>query len=553
MPWRGEITGRSRTRPWRPWRGGGDQEAFGALYERHFDALYDFAYRIVRTTDGAADVVQHTLARGWERFREGAVPDNVKAWMYVVARNAAIDEVRRGRRAVPVPEAAGEGEPPSPLERLEAGPGPDVDPEAAARARELVQLVWEAADGLGDEQRSLLHLQVRQELSADELADHLGVKKGALYTRLSRLRDAFEEALVALILLRHGRRDCPELDAMLTEMRAVGPSPEVRTAIQAHLEDCRRCQESKRGLVAASEILAAVPPVAVPAALRDRVWGNVTATAEVPKRPRRGRAARVALAAAALAAVVGGSVGGFLLLSAGGPDVRDPGLRSPNPVGVPSDDNTIVVQLVDPDSRAGAYSTLWTKDPGLLPDTNPEPVEGNRITSPKLANGSWHFVIRTRENGADGEWTSTASIGPFVVEGAEPPVEDELRCGSVQTVASWDGLLQVEARLTEGREAEITIESLGAIGQAQWDRFVTGGEVGISFRGREVTSGTARPGEPLVLRATLPVGRGMLEVQHIGPLFPGGAFTFASLDCRLDETVFPLEDGPIGGFQRPEA
>lgn len=533
--------------------GGGDQEAFGALYERHFDALYDFANRIVRTTDGAADVVQHTFARGWERFREGAVPDNVKAWMYVVARNAAIDEVRRGRRAVPVPEAAGEGEPPSPLERLEAGPGPDVDPEAAARARELVQLVWEAADGLGDEQRSLLYLHVRQELSADELADHLGVNKGALYTRLSRLRDSFEEALVALILLRHGRRDCPELDAMLTEMRAAGPSPEVRTAIRAHLEDCPRCQERKRGLVAASEILSTVPPIAAPAALRDRVWRNVTATAEVPKRPRRSRAARMALAAAALAAVAGGSAGGFLLLSAGGPDVRDPELRSPNSVTVPSEDNTIVVQLVDPDPRAGAYSTLWTTDPDLIPDTDPEPVEGNRITSPELADGSWHFVIRTRERGADGQWSSTASIGPFVVQGAEPLVEDELRCGSVQTVASWDDLLQVEARLIEGREAEITIEPLGAIGQAQWDRFVAGSEVGVSFRGREVTSGTARPGEPLVLGATLPVGRGMLEVQHIGSLFPGGAFTFASLDCRLDETVFPLEDGPIGGFQRPEA
>lgn len=315
--------------------GGGDQEAFGALYERHFDPLYDFAYRIVRTTDGAADVVQHTFARGWERFREGAVPDNVKAWMYVVARNAAIDEVRRGRRAVPVPEAAGEGEPPSPLERLEAGPGPDVDPEAAARARELVQLVWEAADGLGDEQRSLLYLHVRQELSADELADHLGVNKGALYTRLSRLRDSFEEALVALILLRHGRRDCPELDAMLTEMRAVGPSPEVRTAIRAHLEDCPRCRERKRGLVAASEILSTVPPIAAPAALRDRVRENVTATAEVPKRPRRSRTSRMALAAAALAAVAGGSAGGFLLLSAGGPDVRDPELPQPQLRGGP--------------------------------------------------------------------------------------------------------------------------------------------------------------------------------------------------------------------------
>jgi len=55
--------------------GRGDQEAFGALYERHFDAPYDFAHRIVRTTDGAADILQHTFARGWERFREGAVPE----------------------------------------------------------------------------------------------------------------------------------------------------------------------------------------------------------------------------------------------------------------------------------------------------------------------------------------------------------------------------------------------------------------------------------------------------------------------------------------------
>src|SRR5579864_972267 len=69
--------------------------ALAELYECHFQGVYDFVLRTVRDADTAADVVQNTFVKAWETLRKGTPPDNVKAWLFTVARNAAIDEVRR--------------------------------------------------------------------------------------------------------------------------------------------------------------------------------------------------------------------------------------------------------------------------------------------------------------------------------------------------------------------------------------------------------------------------------------------------------------------------
>src|SRR5262245_16516748 len=78
----------------------GDQDAFGALYLRYSQGIYDFAARTVRDRDLASDVVQTTFTRAWEAIQKGTRPQNVKAWLYTIARNDAIDHVRRAQRIV---------------------------------------------------------------------------------------------------------------------------------------------------------------------------------------------------------------------------------------------------------------------------------------------------------------------------------------------------------------------------------------------------------------------------------------------------------------------
>ena len=74
------------------------QQAFSERYDRHYDSAYDFAARIVRDRDLAADVVQTAFIRAWEALQGDQRPRRFKAWLYTIARNRAIDELRRGRR-----------------------------------------------------------------------------------------------------------------------------------------------------------------------------------------------------------------------------------------------------------------------------------------------------------------------------------------------------------------------------------------------------------------------------------------------------------------------
>jgi RNA polymerase sigma-70 factor (ECF subfamily) len=69
----------------------------------------------------AEDVVQDALIRALETWKIHGVPDNPSAWLMAVARNRALDVVRRERRSEPLE--------PESLERIESGLEPEPDDE----------------------------------------------------------------------------------------------------------------------------------------------------------------------------------------------------------------------------------------------------------------------------------------------------------------------------------------------------------------------------------------------------------------------------------------
>ncbi|HWH96635.1 MAG TPA: sigma-70 family RNA polymerase sigma factor [Baekduia sp.] len=77
----------------------GDREALGELYVLHAAAVHAHVLRMVKDADDADDVTQQVFAKllttGLDRYRPGEVP--FMGWVLRVARNTAIDHLRRAR------------------------------------------------------------------------------------------------------------------------------------------------------------------------------------------------------------------------------------------------------------------------------------------------------------------------------------------------------------------------------------------------------------------------------------------------------------------------
>jgi RNA polymerase sigma factor (sigma-70 family) len=254
---------------------GGDKDAFGALYERHYRGVYDLVVRMVREHEQAVDIVQNSFLNAWTNLQKRTVTGNIKAWLYTIARNNAISELRRGKRTVSMGEEMPEGKYPPAFARIDADRM--SDPQSIVADGELVDLVWTSAAALSAREYSLLDLHVRRGLSADDLSQTLGVSKPNLYTQLSRLKDSLEESVTVNLLMRRARDDCPELDTLAAAAGA-GLTRDVRQVIARHVRGCERCSESRKRYLAPAEIFAGLALVPAPMEA-EKLWLGATAGA----------------------------------------------------------------------------------------------------------------------------------------------------------------------------------------------------------------------------------------------------------------------------------
>src|SRR5687767_1164615 len=77
----------------------GDSTALRLLLEQFWRPLMAHASRILGSQDSAEDVVQETFVRVWERREQWQLDGSVRALLYQITHNLAVDEQRRRRVA----------------------------------------------------------------------------------------------------------------------------------------------------------------------------------------------------------------------------------------------------------------------------------------------------------------------------------------------------------------------------------------------------------------------------------------------------------------------
>jgi RNA polymerase sigma factor (sigma-70 family) len=185
---------------------GGDDHAFEQLYAGYRDRIHGFILSRVHDHGRAEDLGQEVFMSALRQLRASEAEITFKPWLYMIAKNACIDEFRRGSRAREVlvesdeelGSGAGAGE-----RFLSTVPSPD---EAVASKQKLEDLQG-AFGGLNETQHRLIVMREFEGLSYDEIGDRLGmtrqmVESGLFRARLPR-RNSSMQAFFA-IMYSHG-------------------------------------------------------------------------------------------------------------------------------------------------------------------------------------------------------------------------------------------------------------------------------------------------------------------------------------------------------------
>jgi len=168
----------------------GDRHSFEQLYQASSAQLFGLILRIVKNQDIAAEILQESYVKIWNRAGDYRTDKaQPMTWMGTVARNQAIDTLRRSTNQV-LP-----GEPVEQLYWL-ADEGPEPD-EIAHRDRQsdALKACLEQLEGL---QKKALLLAYFRGMTHEELALHLekplGTVKSWLRRGLQRLKHCLEQA-----------------------------------------------------------------------------------------------------------------------------------------------------------------------------------------------------------------------------------------------------------------------------------------------------------------------------------------------------------------------
>jgi RNA polymerase sigma-70 factor (ECF subfamily) len=160
--------------------------AFEQLYRANREDLYAYAAGLLRDRGAAEDVVAATFERAYrKRRRFDPERGSARAWIFGIARNAALDELRRRRRLAPLPEDTSQRG----IDSRRIDPSDTADSMALRVAARSAMALLVARD------RELIALKYFAGLGNAEIARIVGVSESNAGTMLHRALEKLREAM----------------------------------------------------------------------------------------------------------------------------------------------------------------------------------------------------------------------------------------------------------------------------------------------------------------------------------------------------------------------
>jgi RNA polymerase sigma-70 factor (ECF subfamily) len=166
---------------------------FDRIFTDYSGPIYNYALRMVGDPDRAADITQDTFIKAYRKLETLTDASSTRSWLYRIATNTAIDEMRRRRHIAP--RGADEDQP---VEQADGGPGPETQVLSGL----MDERIGRALLRLRPNHRQCLVLSDVEDMSAVQIGEVMGMSSGAVRVLLCRARAEMRRHLTAEGLVR---------------------------------------------------------------------------------------------------------------------------------------------------------------------------------------------------------------------------------------------------------------------------------------------------------------------------------------------------------------
>lgn len=170
----------------------GNDSAFETLVRKYEKLVSTCVYSIVGNSEDVLDVSQETFLKVYKSIGSFNGESEFSTWLYRIAKNTALDFVRRRKSASISIDSSGE-----------EGEGFDIpdestyaSPEKTALKNEKSKVLHKAIGCLSEEHREIIILRDLNDYSYEEIADMLNIESGTVKSRLHRAREALRKILL---------------------------------------------------------------------------------------------------------------------------------------------------------------------------------------------------------------------------------------------------------------------------------------------------------------------------------------------------------------------
>jgi RNA polymerase sigma-70 factor (ECF subfamily) len=175
----------------------GDQEAFELLVRRYEAPLFNFICHFLGDYDQACDVLQQVFIRFYTSLPKLGTGEPFKPWLFQVARNCCVDELRRKHRSTlhfsQLENSEGE------LAGLCDIPDPGPLPEEVLERHDLQAQLQSAIEMLPPKFRSVVLLRYTSQMSFVEIGQVLSMPEATAKTYFHRAKILLRKTLLACV------------------------------------------------------------------------------------------------------------------------------------------------------------------------------------------------------------------------------------------------------------------------------------------------------------------------------------------------------------------